>query len=144
MLLKLLLVLKKGLTQSTTGDDSYTIGSYKSEIELIKDQYKSVKKELDLPNYSRLSKSTLLEILKTQGNEDTKNFVSDIIDSRAEMVSEIENNLSPVEWWNYKFQGERLFKNNNSFFLFLPHTDPSQDARQLTATLSHISTKATD
>lgn len=135
---------KKGLTQSTTGDDSYTIGSSKSEIELIKDQYKSVKKELDLPNYSGLSKGTLLEILKTQGNEDTKNFVSGIIDSRADMVSEIENNLIPVEWWNYKFQGERLFKNNNRFFVFLAYKDSFEDARPLKGNLADISTKVSD
>lgn len=57
------------------------------------------------------------------------------------MVAEIENNLRSVEWWNYKYQGERLFKNNNRFFIFLAYTASFEDARPLKGNLSEIATK---
>ncbi|MFA5296681.1 MAG: hypothetical protein WC389_00570 [Lutibacter sp.] len=134
---------KKGLTVSNKGNDSFLIGVNKSEIEIIKEKYKSVKKELNLPNYGSLSKSELLDILIQKGNGDTKQFVKDTLESRNTMISEVENNLVPVEWWNYKFQGERLFKNNNRFFVFLAYKDSFEDARPLKGKLDDISEKVT-
>lgn len=132
---------KKGLKKSEHEDNSYLISDKKSEIDIIKEKYKSVKKQLKLPHYGSLTKGELLENLTHIGNEETKEFVASVIKSRRIMVSEIENNLMPVEWWNYKFQGERLFKNNNRFFIFLVYKDSFEDARPLKGNISEISIK---
>ena len=34
------------------------------------------------------------------------------------MIQEVSNDTTTLEWWNYKYQGERLFSNNNRFFVF--------------------------
>lgn len=130
---------KKGLTHTNEGNDSFVVGDNKSEIEIIKEKYKSVKKNLELPNYGSLSKSELIDILIQKGNEDTKQFAKEVLESRNSMISEIENNIIPVNWWNYKFQGERLFKNNNRFFVFLAYKDSFEDARPLKGKLDVIS-----
>lgn len=132
---------KRGLTKSFEGNDSFIIGGNKSEIEIIKEKYKSVKKDLELPNYGSLSKAELIHILLNSGNDEIVKFVTKTINSRNKMISEIENNLVPVEWWNYKFQGERLFKNNNRFFVFLAYKDSFEDARPLKGKLDEISLK---
>jgi hypothetical protein len=49
--------------------------------------------------------------------------------------------LKSVEWWNYKYQGERLFKNNNRFFVFLAYTNSFKDARPLKGNLEDIAKK---
>lgn len=135
---------KKGITKSNEGNDSFIIGVNKSEMEIIKEKYKSVKKDLSLPNYGSLSKSEMADILIQKGDDDTKKFVKSTLESRNTMITEIENNIVPVEWWNYKFQGERLFKNNNRFFVFLAYKDSFEDARPLKGKLDEISKKIND
>ncbi len=134
-------LFKKGLARTRTGDDDYIVGDEKSEIEIIKDYYKSVKKGLNLQNYGGLSKIELINILKETGHQDTLKFIATLKNDRENMVAEIENNLRSVEWWNYKYQGERLFKNNNRFFIFLAYTASFEDARPLKGNLSEIATK---
>ena len=132
---------KKGLTYTAIGHDSFIVGNGKSEEELIKEKYRSVKRELSLPNYSSLSKIEMVKILSEQGRPDLNQFVSDISASRKSIIDEIQDNLKAVEWWNYKFQGERLFKNNNRFFVFLAYKDSFEDARPLKGKLEDIRIK---
>jgi hypothetical protein len=113
-------------------------------VELIKEKYSSVKRELSLPNYGSLGKSEMLTILREQGNDELNQFVTDVIASRKTMTDEIQNDLKAVEWWNYKFQGERLFKNNNRFFIFLAYKDSFEDARPLKGKLEDIRIKVID
>ena len=135
---------KKGLTHTEEGTDSFIIGGNKSEVELIKEKYSSVKRELSLPNYGSLGKSEMLTILSEKGNDELKQFVIDVIASRKTMTDEILNDLKAVEWWNYKFQGERLFKNNNRFFIFLAYKDSFEDARPLKGNLEDIRIKVNE
>lgn len=135
---------KKGLTYTDEGADSFIIGANKSEEELIKEKYKSVKSELSLPNYGSLSKSEMIAILTEKGNDELKQFVTEVIASRKTMTDEIRNDLKAVEWWNYKFQGERLFKNNNRFFIFLAYKDSFEDARPLKGKLEDIKIKVNE
>ncbi len=134
---------KKGLTSSTDGSDGYIIGTNKSEIELIKEHYKNIKKELELPNYGGLKKIEIINILNQLGTENTRTFIKSVLDDRRQMISEIENDLKSVEWWNYKYQGERLFKNNNRFFVFLAYKSSFEDARPLKGNLVAIEKKVT-
>jgi len=130
---------EKGLTFTNKHSDNYLVGECKSEIEKIKDHYKSVKKALDLPNYGGLKKIEIIEILKNSGDQKTQTFLETILSARGEIVADIEKNLNSVEWWNYKYQGERLFKNNNRFFVFLAYKDLFEDARPLKGNLEAIS-----
>lgn len=132
---------KKGLTYKNNERDSYSVGHSKSEIETIKDYYKSVKKSLDLPNYGGLKKIEIIEILKEKGNAETHDFINKVLSERQVIVSEIEEDLRSVEWWNYKYQGERLFKNNNRFFVFLAYKSQFEDARPLKGNLEAIADK---
>ena len=137
-------LLQKGLTPSDpaeTGDD-FAIGSDESEVEIIKKHYKSVKNELELANISGLKKTELVEILKSSHDKSSVDFVKKIIENRGSLVKLIEGDgLRSLEWWNYKFQGERLFKNNNRFFVFLTYTSSFEDARPLKGNLQKIREK---
>ncbi len=124
-------------------DDSETSDSFKSlnndnEIKVIKDIYKNAKNEFDLPNYGGLSKLELIEILKSQDNEFINNEISLIYENREKMIDEISDDIRPLEWWNYKFQGERLFSNNNRFFVFLAHKKDFKDGKDLKKDISDI------
>ena len=124
-------------------DDSETSDSFKSlnndnEIKVIKDIYKNAKNEFDLPNYGGLSKLELIEILKSQDNEFINNEISLIYENREKMIDEISDDIRPLEWWNYKFQGERLFSNNNRFFIFLAHKKDFKDGKDLKKDISDI------
>lgn len=134
---------EKGLENQEEGNDSYSVLDNESEVERIKAKYKEVKRDLKLPNYGGLSKEEMLEILQKTGNEDLQNFVRTTIGRRAEIVNEIEQDLVPVEWWNYKFQGERLFKNNNRFFVLLSYTNSFTDARPIKGNLEEINVAVT-
>ncbi len=133
----------KGLSSVEGKRDNYTVGNEKSEIELIKDHYKSIKKHLNLPNYGGLKKIEIIQILKEFGGEETKKFLTDLHEARKNIVVNLESELKSVEWWNYKYQGERLFKNNNRFFVFLSYKDMFDDARPLKGNLEAIKAKVT-
>lgn len=130
---------KRGLSRVADGDDDYVVGDNKSEMAIIKEYYKGVKKSLDLPNYSGLCKTELVDILRNTGDHNAISFVSTLEKDRAKMVTAISQNLRSVEWWNYKYQGERLFKNNNRFFVFLAYKSSFADARPLKGKLQEIS-----
>ncbi|BAP13647.1 hypothetical protein AS19_07960 [Alcanivorax sp. NBRC 101098] len=134
-------LFEKGLTYTENGDDAYSVGNGRSEIEKIKEHYKSIKKTLGLPNYGGLKKIEMIEILRNSGDLNTQNFLKEILSERTRAVSVIEQDLKSVEWWNYKFQGERLFKNNNRFFVFLAYKDLFEDARPLKGSLEAITEK---
>jgi hypothetical protein len=132
---------KKGIVSAPeNSNDSFSIDNNPSEQEIIKEKYKEYKRDLDLPNYGGLSKIELLKILSEQ-NDELNKFVEEMTNDRNQMIEEIEQNLLPVEWWNYKYQGERLFKNNNRFFVFLAFKNSFEDARSLKGKLELIEEK---
>lgn len=135
---------EKGLEYQEDGNDSYVVLKNDSEVEKIKAQYKTVKSELNLPNYGGLTKEEMLTILEGTGNEELTEFVDSTIARRAEIVDEMQEELAKVEWWNYKYQGERLFKNNNRFFVLLSYTNSFSDARPLKGNLDEIETSVTN
>lgn len=132
-------LFSKGLTPSE-GEDSYIVGEKLSEMEEIKNFYKTYKKEFNLPNYGKLKKIELIDILSRKKNESEiiQNFLIKIYSSRENIISQLPQNLKAIEWWNYKYQGERLFKNNNRFFVFLVYLNDFSDARQIKSNLELI------
>ena len=110
----------------------------RSESTLIKDYYKSQKTLFNLPGYSRLSKKELLDILASKGDDNTEKFIQNCYSNRNKLVMEIKSCLEALEWWNYKFQGERLFSNNNRMFVFLAYDDSFEDGGPIKGMLDTI------
>lgn len=127
----------EGLNESNKDDSFESIGN-ESELKKIKDIYKNAKNSFNLPNYGGLGKLEMLEILKEQNNAEINDEMELIYENRLNMVNEISKNIKPLEWWNYKFQGERLFSNNNRFFVFLTHKSVFRDGKDLKKDVNDI------
>ena len=67
-----------------------------------------------------------------------QNFLDNIYADRRFNVRAISRELKKLEWWNYKYQGERLFCNNNRIFVFLAYIDSFEDGRPLKGKLNEI------
>jgi len=128
-----------GLIDAVTGNDDYEINSNgKSEIEMIKEYYKNNKKSLKLPNFGGLSKKEIICILSEVDDPKTQTFVESIYRNRYSLINNITGELKKLEWWNYKYQGERLFSNNNRLFLFLAYNNDFEDGRPIKGKLDII------
>ena len=57
--------------------------------------------------------------------------VKQLKESHKSYVPSNDNELNSLEWWNYKYQGERLFCNNNRLFVFLAYKNKFTDGREL-------------
>jgi len=90
-----------------------------------------------------LKKIEIINILNLVDDE-TKDFIEQVRVERSEIVEKLGDKLRSVEWWNYKYQGERLFKNNNRFFVFLAYKNSFEDARPLKGDLISIKNKVVD
>lgn len=132
--------LSSGLVQDN-GNDSFSIGSNVNELKQIKNYYGSIKRTFDLPNYGGLKKSEIIEILKRKHINTIDEKLNEFYAKRLKMVNSLEQNKKSIEWWNYKFQGERLFKNNNRFYIFLVYDDSFDDARPLKGKIELIADK---
>lgn len=126
-------------------DDFYVDdNSDASEIKVIKAYYKAYKcahKEIGLPNLRGLEKNDFCELLISTGDADAINFVSKVKQRRMQYVPTTSNALHTLEWWNYKYQGERLFCNNNRLFVFLAYTDKFVDGHELKGKTAEIGKK---
>lgn len=129
----------------TTHDDFYIdTSSNSSEIKKIKSYYKNFKSthhDLSLPNLSELEKNEFCDLLLQKGDEDAKIFVNDMQSNHKAFVPTTSEQLYPLEWWNYKYQGERLFCNNNRLFVFLAYTNKFVDGRELKGKTEQIGSK---
>lgn len=115
-----------------------------SEIKVIKSYYNAYKrahKTAGLPNLGGLEKNDLCELLAATGDADALRFVSEIKQQHRRIVPTDSETLYPLEWWNYKYQGERLFCNNNRLFVFLAYTDRFIDGRELKGKTAEIGQK---
>ena len=132
--------LSSGLVQNS-GKDSYSIGSDLNELKQIKNYYSSIKRTFNLPNYGGFKKAEIIEILKNKHIHTIDEKLNEFYAKRLEIVNSLEQNKKSIEWWNYKFQGERLFKNNNRFYIFLVYDDSFDDARPLKGKIELIADK---
>lgn len=129
-------------------DDFYVDDhSDKSEIKAIKSYYSAYKhahKAAGLPNLGGLGKNDLCEKLISTGDVDARRFVSEMKERHGQYVSAAPESLHRLEWWNYKYQGERLFCNNNRLFVFLAYTNKFVDGRELKGKTAEIGQKIQD
>lgn len=140
-------LVSQGLTESkTSGGDDYIINpsDETNELKVIKKFYSTFKREhreLNLPNLKDLDKNDLCEILLSTKDKNAKQFVKNMQDNHSNYVPKNSNELKKLEWWNYKFQGERLFCNNNRLFIFLAYTNKFKDGRELKGKINEIGNK---
>ena len=142
-------LVSQGLTEDKNNGDDYLINQSDetSELKVIKKFYTSFKrehKELNLPNLQGLDKNTLCDILLNTKLKSAKQFVKKMQDEHNNYVPKNSNELKKLEWWNYKFQGERLFCNNNRLFIFLAYTNKFKDGRELKGKISKIGNRIDD
>lgn len=130
-----------------THDDFYIDpASESSEIKVIKAYYSAFKRahrDLGLPNLSGLEKNDLCNLLLQTGDNEAKNFVIEMQRNHSAFVPATPEQLYPLEWWNYKYQGERLFCNNNRLFVFLAYANKFVDGRELKGKTAEIGRKIT-
>ena len=131
---------RKGLIESD-GPDNYVLGDNLKEIEVVKQFFKENKARLDLPNYGGKNIDELLEILRNKCDVLANRFIDEMYHDRETAVYSIEEEIKKLEWWNYKYQGPRLFKNNNRFFIFLAYTNVFEDGRALKGNIEEIQRK---
>ena len=120
-------------------DDSST-----NEFKLIKAFYSTFKrthKDGGLPNIGKLEKNELCDILIRSKDTEAISFVEQMKLKHASLVPSSPDELFHLEWWNYKYQGERLFCNNNRLFVFLAYTDKFIDGRALKGKTAAIGEK---
>lgn len=129
-------------TSGTSHDDFYIDeASDTGELKQIKAFYSSLKRnkrELNLPNLSGLTKSDFLDLLVNTGDQEAIDFVNRVKIKHANYVPTTSDELYQLEWWNYKYQGERLFCNNNRLFVFLSFKNKFVDGRELKGRTAEI------
>ncbi len=123
-------------------DDFISNNSIK-ENQIIKNFYSKNKRRLNLPNFGSLSKKEMLDTLMISHDSSAIQFVKKITAHRCHNVAATIKNPHCLEWWNYKFQGERLFCNNNRFFIFLTWKDQFLDGRILKGRTAPIGRQVT-
>lgn len=117
-----------------------------SELKVIRAEYSAYRKnhsDLGLPTASSLSKSEIIDFLST-ASEETAQFVQEVKERHSRYVPTTGDDLHILEWWNYKYQGERLFCNNNRFFVFLAYRNLFTDGRELKGKTEAIKSKITE
>lgn len=137
----------KGISISDSGYDNFSVNKNTlSELETIKKYYKAYKKNhknLSLPNISEFkfdTKASLSNFLTTL-DDDSAQFVAQLQQAHKAYVPNNQESLKMLEWWNYKYQGERLFCNNNRLFVFLAYETKFIDGRDLKGNTAEIRRK---
>lgn len=133
----------KGLNPSN-GADNFVPADGLKESDVVKNFYKTKKNELNLPGYGGKDIVELLQILSDTEDAECVAFVNQMYNSRKEKVLSIAGEMEKLEWWNYKYQGPRLFMNNNRFFIFLAYTNSFEDGRALKGNINDIKEKVNE
>lgn len=107
-------------------------------------EYKRTHRTAGLPNLRGLNKNDFCELLMATEDDDAMQFVSEIKQLHEQYVPTTMDTLHTLEWWNYKYQGERLFCNNNRLFVFLAYKNKFVDGRELKGKTAEIGRKIND
>lgn len=129
----------------STFDDFYIdSNSETNELKKLKAYYQTFKREhrtFDLPSIRGQDKTSLMSNLSATGDPGAMSFIEEFTERHANYVPTTHEELYPLEWWNYKYQGERLFCNNNRLFVFLAYLNRFVDGRELKGRTAAIGEK---
>ncbi len=127
----------KGISVASFGHDNFIINKNNpSELEIMKDYYKTFKKQhkecslLNISDFKSDIKTALADYISTLDSTSAQ-FIEKLKQTHKVYVPKDEVTLKMLEWWNYKFQGERLFCNNNRLFVFFAYKNEFKDGRDL-------------
>ena len=131
--------ISKGLirTDGSDGDD-YHIGDHDSEIKTIRNGYKELRRTHDIPATTGLKKDELIDYMVSVNDGAANILVEQYRTTRKQYIDETALDLRMLEWWNYKYQGERLFSNNNRLYVFLAYKDQFVDGRPLKGRIEQL------
>lgn len=143
--------ISQGITRNNNSNihDDYILnsGGQLNELKQLRNFYKRFRQNhlyLNLPNITdiiRGDKGTLIDILKQTEDQQAQGFVNEFTENHKRYVLMTQEELHPLEWWNYKYQGERLFCNNNRLFVFLAYQKQFRDGRELKRNFEEIGNK---
>ena len=140
-------LISQGIDSSTSSFDDFLVTKKAvSELNIIRTYYNAYKRshrELGLTAASKLSKYDLVSFISQIGDSSSDKFIIDIETTREKYVPDTPNELKVLEWWNYKYQGERLFCNNNRLFVFVAYKNRFIDGRELKGETEEIGKKIT-
>lgn len=140
-------LVSQGIDSSQAIFDDYSVTAQKqSELNIIRDfynTYKRANRDLNLTVASKLSKYDLVSYISSIGSNSAAEFIIEIENSRKKYVPDTAEELKILEWWNYKYQGERLFCNNNRLFVFVAFKKKFIDGRELKGKTDEIGKKIT-
>lgn len=137
----------RGISVSNNTHDDFIVNKKNiSELETIKAYYKEYKKthkQLSLSNISEFKTDTKAALSNYIISLDSKSadFIIKLQQAHAAYVPADQDALKMLEWWNYKYQGERLFCNNNRLFVFLAYKTKFVDGRDLKGNTTEIERK---
>ena len=139
----------QGIDDSDSGIDDYEVNpiSDSNELKKIRNIYNSYKREhreLSLDAASKLTKAEMISILDEATDQEVLSVVQELKHDHRNYVPATADDLQKLEWWNYKYQGERLFCNNNRLFVFIAYTDRFTDGRELKGKTVEIGEKITE
>ena len=131
--------LSKGILPSDREDgDDYYIGDNDSELKIIRQKYREIRRTHEIPSTTGLKKEELIDYLVQLNDGEVSIVLEHFRDTRRRYVEETAADLRRLEWWNYKFQGERLFCNNNRLFIFLAYKSLFIDGRPLKGRIAEL------
>lgn len=140
-------LVSQGIDSSQAIFDDYSVtGQKQSELNIIRNfynTYKRANRKLNLKAASKLSKYGLVSCILSIGSRSASEFIIEIENLRKKYVPNTAEELKILEWWNYKYQGERLFCNNNRLFVFVAFKKKFIDGRELKGKTDEIGKKIT-
>lgn len=138
-------LVSQGIQKSLNGSDDFTVlDNQESELKKLRKYYSAFRKnhpQLGLETASKLAKADIIAVLNESGSQDDQSFVIEMQTKHQDYVPETSDELHILEWWNYKYQGERLFCNNNRLFVFLAYYQRFVDGRELKGKTEEIGAK---
>ncbi len=139
----------QGIDDSDSGIDNYEITTIdnSNELKVIRSLYNGYKKShknFHLEAASKLTKAEMISILEEANDSDINIKIEQLKQNHRNYVPATADDLEKLEWWNYKYQGERLFCNNNRLFVFIAYTDSFTDGRELKGKTAEIGEKITE
>ncbi len=138
-------LVSEGIANNTNSfDDFYVTSAEESELKQIRafyNLYRRENRDLGLLAPSKLSKTELVDFIINIGSDESREFMATMERSHSKYVPVTSDDLKTLEWWNYKYQGERLFCNNNRLFVFLSYKTKFTDGRELKGKTEEIGKK---